>query len=207
MKKYTLLLIALISFSVSNAQTSMANLFDGTTKITFLGLDFTQAKFIGTDGFNDPAKIKTYYLQEWNNKLVEEYDKYNIMAALKAKNYATEVDDLILLNDGYNVEANIINGTHSITEKEVAKSVGKYKLSIKEGIGVSYVVESFSKTADRAYIWVTFIDMKSRKVLYTEKLEGKTSGFGFKNYWLGAIYNVNDSLKSRYKVWKKKFAS
>lgn len=185
----------------------MSNLFDGTTKVTFLGLDFTQAKFIGQDGFNDPAKIKTYYLQEWNNKLVEEYDKYNLMSVLRLKNYSTEVDDLILLNDGYNVEANIINGTYSITEKEVAKSVSRYKLSNTEGMGISYVIESFNKTEEKAVIWVTFIDMKSKKVLYTEKIEGKVSGFGFKNYWLGAIYDVNDTLKSRYKVWKKKFTS
>jgi len=140
MKKLIILLLSCFTLNMVSAQTTMSNLFDGTTKVTFLGLDFTQAKFIGQDGFNDPAKIKTYYLQEWNNKLVEEYDKYNLMSVLRIKNYTTEVDDLILLNDGYNVEANIINGTYSITEKEVAKSVSRYKLSNTEGMGISYVI-------------------------------------------------------------------
>ena len=49
--------------------------------------------------------------------------------------------------------------------------------------------------------------MKSKKVLYTEKLSGKTSGFGFRNYWLGAVSNVNKSVASKYNVWKKKFNS
>lgn len=208
MRKIALLFIVAFITNGVNAQVKMSNLFDGTTKVTFLGLDFTQAKFIGQEGFADPDKIKTYYLQRWNEVLVEEFDKYSLMKALKSKNYATETDALILANDGYNVNANIINGSHTgITEKDVEKAVKKYKISKGEGIGVAYVVESFSKTDDKAFIWVTFIDMKSKKVLYTEKLSGKTSGFGFRNYWLGAVSNVHKSVASRYNVWKKKFNS
>lgn len=202
-----ILLLTAISLNTVIAQNNMSDVFDGETKITFLGLDFTQAKFIGQDGFNDPEKIKTYYLQLWNEMLETEYDKYNIKEQLRAENYTTSVDDMIALNDGYDVKSNILNGTYNISEKDVEKAVKKYKLSSKEGIGVVYVVESFSKTDERAYVWVTFINMKNNKVLYTEKVEAKAGGFGFRNYWLGAVYNVNKTLKSRYRVWKKKFVS
>ena len=186
----------------------MSKVFDGKTKIVFLGLDFTQAKFIGEEGFKDPYKLKTYYLSNWNALLEEEYAKYNLpLNSLKARHYETNTSDLMVLNDEIeDIEDAIINGSHYIDDKDVQKSVRKYKLSDNKGIGVSFVVESFNSSLEKAIIWVTFVNMSNGTLLYTERMEGKAEGFGLRNFWAGSIYDIIEQIRlSRYKVWKRKF--
>ena len=208
MKKVIFIIILLLQIQQTFAQKQMAKVFDGKTKIVFLGLDFTQAKFIGEEGFKDSYKLKTYYLSNWNVLLEEEYTKYNLpLNSLKARHYETNTSDLMVLNDQIeDIEDAIINGSHYIDEKDVQKSVRKYKLSDNKGIGASLVVESFNNSLEKAIVWVTFVNMSNGSFLYTERMEGKANGFGLRNYWAGSIYDIIEQVRlSRYKVWKRKF--
>lgn len=208
MKKILIILSFLFLTQNSFSQKALSKLFDGKTKIVFLGLDFTQAKFIGTDGFKDSYKLKTYYLANWNSLLEDEYTKYNLpLNALKAKHYETNTSGLMVLNDEIdNMEERIINGSHYIDEKTIQKSVRKYIFSDNKGIGVSFVVESFNSSLEKAVIWVTFVNINNGSLLYTERMEGKAEGFGMRNYWAGSIHDVIEQIRiSRYKIWKRKF--
>lgn len=204
--------IAIITIIFSHtilAQKSLGKVFDDDTKIVFLGIDFTQAKFIGEDHFEDSYKLKTYYFSNWNIMLEEEYAKYNLpLIALNAKKFATETSDLILLNDDEikDIDKRIINGSHSIDENDVKKSVKKYPLTQKDGVGVSFVVESLNSMQEKAVIWVTFINLENGNLLYTERMEGIPKGFGLRNYWAGSFYDIIVQIKeARYRVWKRMF--
>ena len=208
MKKFIFIVVLLISFQNLTAQKAMSKLFDNKSKVVFLGLDFTQAKFIGKDGFKDAYKLKTYYLTNWNALLEEEYGKYNLpLIGFKARHYETNTSSLIVLNDEIkDIEKRIINGSHYITDKDIQRSVRKYHLPNDKGIGISFVVESFNKSLEKAVIWVTFINLSNGQMLYTERMEGAAKGFGLRNYWAGSILDIIDQIKtSRYKVWKRKF--
>ena len=188
------------------AQNTMSGVLSGNAKLTFLGLDFTQAKYIGRIGFTDPNAIKNQHMASWNNLIEAEAKKFSLQKAfnLKDDKYATSVEDMVKLNKTVDVEGNITDDAYSITEEQVKKSVSKYSLSQKEGVGLVYVVESLSKTDERLYAWVTFIDMSSKKVLYTEKVDGKAGGIGFRNYWAGGVSKINDAIDSKlYKKWSK----
>lgn len=207
MKRIVSIILILISINTF-AQKGMSKVFDGKTKIVFLGLDFTQARFIGREAFEDSYKLKTYYLTNWNILLEEEYSKYNLpLIALNAKNYLTETSDLILLNDEIeNIEKRIINGTYSLDENDIKKSIKKYPLTQSDGVGVSFVVESFNKPLEKAIVWVTFINLSNGNMLFTERMEGKANGFGLRNYWAGSILDIIEQIKnSRYRVWKRMF--
>jgi hypothetical protein len=68
------------------------------------------------------------------------------------------------------------------------------------------VVESLNKNAEKLVAWVTFIDLATKKVIHTEKVEGKAGGFGFRNYWAGGVYKINQEIdKNLYKKWSKSF--
>lgn len=209
MKKYWIIIALFLSLSVSAfAQKGMSKIFDPKTQLVFLGLDFTQARFIGKDGFKDSYKLKTYYLTNWNTLLEEEYGKYNLpQVALNAKKYKTETSDLILLNDGIqNIEERIINGSYSIDEKIVKKSIKNYDLTLKDGIGIALVVESFNKPLEKAIYWVTFINLSNGNMLYTERMEASANGFGLRNFWAGSVEDLIQQIKiGRYRVWKRKF--
>jgi len=207
MKKIVVIFLIFVSIQ-SYAQKGMSKVFDGKTKIVFLGLDFTQARFIGKDAFEDTYKLKSYYLTNWNILLEEEYAKYNLpLNALNAKNHLTETSDLILLNDEIDdIEARVINGSYSIDENDVKKSIKKYPLTQNDGVGVSFVVESFNKPLEKAVVWVTFINLNNGSLLYTERMEGKANGFGLRNFWAGSILDIIEQIKeSRYRVWKRMF--
>jgi len=65
-----------------------------------------------------------------------------------------------------------------------------------------------SKSAKAMAVWVTMFDPKTRKVLMTERMEGKPGGFGFRNYWSAAIRDVIiDIKKKKYSEWKTKYGS
>lgn len=192
----------------ASAQSPMTGVFNGSTKVTFLGLDFTNAKFVGAAGFTNPDAIQSQFLASWNNLIVAEPKKFSLEDPLRLKGdqYQTKVDDFIKLNEKVNVAANITNESQTLTAAKVEASVSKYKLSEKEGVGVAYVVENLDKTAEKMTVWVTFIDLKTKKVLLTEPVEGKAVGFTFRNYWAGAVANINKAIKSNYfKKWSKTY--
>lgn len=207
-KKLLFISLLFLNIQFGFSQKGMSKLFDGKTKIVFLGLDFSNTRFIGTEGFKDSYKLKTYYLTHLNALLEEEYAKYNLpLNALKAKHYETNTSDMIVLNDDIeNIEERIINGSFYLAEKDIQKIVRKYKLNQNKGIGIVFVVESFNKSLEKAIVWVTFINLNNGQFLYSERMEGNAKGFGFRNYWAGSIYDIIDQIKtSRYKVWKRKW--
>ncbi len=59
-----------------------------------------------------------------------------------------------------------------------------------DGYGLVFIVESYSKTAVKGNIWVTFFHVPTKKVVFTKKMAGKASGFGVRNYWTGAVFDV-----------------
>jgi hypothetical protein len=68
-----------------------------------------------------------------------------------------------------------------------------------------FVVESFSKMNDEGSIWVTFINMDSKEVLFTEHLVGKPGGAGLRNFWAGCVNNVITKMeKKEFEMWRKK---
>ena len=211
MKKLLLIFLLAVT-SNSFAQNTMSDLFGHKTKLVFLGVDFTQAKYIGRVGFTDPEAIKNQHMVSWNNLIELEPKKFSLQKIFGQSNdmYLSKVEDMVNLNKSVDVASNIISDAYSITEDQVKKSVAKYSLSEKSGIGIVYVVESLfkapedSKEKSAMTAWVTFIDLSSKKVLYTEKVVGKAGGFGFKNYWAGAIYQINEEIDSKlYKKWSK----
>lgn len=207
MKKIsTLLFISIFTLQI-NAQTTMNDLFSSKNiPVVFLGLDFAQAHFIGAEGFNDPAKIESYYLQRWNDLIMEEEDKYTLQKALKlGKDYSTNTDDMIKHNTTFSIKGRIQETPYTIDAEKVKAGAQKYELSQKEGIGVVYVVETLNKLRTQATIWVTFIDMSNNNVLHTEKFTSSAGGFGFRNYWLRTVYETNKQVAKKYKTWSKQY--
>lgn len=184
----------------------MSDLFNQRTNLVFLGLDFTQARYIGSIGFADPAAIKDKHIESWNRLLVAEPNKFSLQEPFRysSDKYRTAVDDMVKLNRSVNVAANTMDDPYSFDEAVVKKSVANYSLSGKDGIGVVYVVETLQHFNKIMTVWVTFVDLSSKKVLYTQRLEGKAAGFGFRNFWAGSVAAINKSIASKYyKEWSK----
>lgn len=183
--------------SIVIAQTK-ADIFGGSADITWLGIDFTQAKFIGTaTQFKDAGEItssefRDKYIPGWNQLFLDEPKKYDVAEAVKRAEvkYAMEVTEKA--NNGIkgNFFSNDPNDYKKLDEQKIANLVKNYDFQGKSGIGLIFFIDGMSKSKDEASGWVTFVDMKSKKVLLTEYKTGKAGGFGFKNYWAKSFLNM-----------------
>ncbi|WP_184547701.1 hypothetical protein [Mucilaginibacter sp. FT3.2] len=215
-------LIALSFIIVSTThvfgQQTKGDIFSGSAKITWLGIDFTQTRFIGTasakvfgigkrenNGEVTADEFRDQYTLGWNRLFIDEQKKYDVaeMVHHSAVDYAIDVakssnskgkfDKLYSDNPG---------DFKLLDEAKIAAVVKGYDFLGHDGIGVIFFVGGMNKGMDKAGVWVTFVDMKTKTVLITKYYEGKPGGFGLKNYWAKAFLNVMKDVKSDYNGWK-----
>lgn len=210
MKKF-ILSFAVIVFSFSMFAQSKADVFDANKEITWLGLDFSQLKFIGDAaqwkdaGEVTNSQMRDKYFPGWNALFVNEKSRYKVADAVNRTevNYAIDVTEKAnnsLKGNFFESDGNLYQ---TLTEDKVKGLVKKYDFKGNKGIGMMFFVEGMSKGREAASMWVTFVDMGSKTVLFTKMIEGKSGGFGFRNYWAKTFVNALKEIKSDWKSWSK----
>ncbi|MEO6730754.1 MAG: hypothetical protein ABIN01_06020 [Ferruginibacter sp.] len=205
-------LVAFLSFfngtQQMNAQ-SLKDVFNSSeTTIFYLGVDFTQARLI--DAPENALDIRDRNYPAINDLIVNEPKKYDLAGAFHKSNIDHDLGMVAKRNAKINTEE--IKSTNTsdysrLKEEDINKLVKGFDYGGKKGIGLLFVVEGMSKAKKGATIWVTMIDMSAKKMLMTERVEGKTGmGFGFRNYWANPIRDVIEEIeKKKYKEWKAKY--
>ena len=206
-----LLLVGSMAGVAINAQ-SKADIFDETKTIVWLGLDFTQAKFIGpANQFKDAGEItneqfRDKYAPAWNELFVNEPKKFKVASAVHRTDVDYAIDITEKANSGIKNRDFFTNEGDQykkLDEGKIDGLVKKYDFKGKKGIGLLFFIDGMSKAKEQAGGWVTFVDMASKKVLLTSYLTGKAGGFGFRNYWAKAFNEILKEVDDNYKSWKK----
>ena len=218
MKKFLFSFFALAMTLQVFAQ-SKSDIFNGDVDITFLGLDFSQAKFVGNAAqWGDAGEItnnamREKYIPAWNDMFVNSKEQKNFKIADAVNRmdvyYATEIaekaNSAITKKEFF---AESMSEYPKLDESKVSALVKKYNFMGKSGLGMIFFVEGMRKGEEKgdpsyATVWVTFVDMGSKSVLMTKRVEGKAGGFGFRNFWAGAWKNVLKEMKQDWSDWKK----
>jgi hypothetical protein len=98
-----------------------------------------------------------------------------------------------------------VDKPHEISESDVAAVVSDYTSGdYSDGVGLVFVVENFNKLKQEATVWVAFFDISTHELIQTKRFSAGPRGFGFRNYWAGAIYSVIEQIREDYKAWAKK---
>lgn len=210
MKKIILSAIVLLIAITTKAQDASAVF--SATEIVWYGLDFTKAHFVGQfdQGFGAlPATgydMKKKWIPEWNALIAKEPQNFNLKKAFKKDEVYYDLNPLATVNQKINTESCMSYNTASIDEKEIAEMVKNYPAGDKkEGVGLVFIVENFDKGMEMATVYVTFFDIKTKKILLTEKMQGKAIGVGMRNYWAGTIKNILKQIgETEYANWKKR---
>jgi hypothetical protein len=190
------------------AQTAKEIFTSSEIPVTYLGIDFTQAKLIGDAGA-DAIDIKNRYFSSINQVVINEPKKFELTKAFQKSNISSDLSFVEARNS--KVDADKIKSSNTADDSRlnagsIEKIVKEYNFSGKKGVGLLFIMESMNKTAENGSMYVTFIDMPARKVLFTERLTGKAGGFGFRNYWVKPVHEVLDKIEhSKYKEWKSKY--
>ncbi|HUM53456.1 MAG TPA: hypothetical protein PK431_16680 [Chitinophagales bacterium] len=214
MKKQTLLLLIIFFLAInvkkSTAQ-STVDVFSDNVPITYVGVDFTHARYYG-NGEPFDGNVFTPLAKRINNLIITEYDKYNIEKAVK-KEVRLKIDVTDALNetvDGNKMLVEKAEEKDDLSEEKVAQIISNYDLKgyEKNGVGMVFVVDLLDKNAVNASMWVTFFSLSTKKVIFTEQLAGEAGGFGLRNYWARPFAEVIGSIKSKeWKKWKSKYGA
>ena len=179
--------------------------------VTFMGVDFSDARYYGPTLTVDQKEMKDLFTKI-NDLLVREASKYDIAKALHRKNqvlYATNIAE----SANQKVDPCTIvvpsDAPHraSFTPQTVEGMLTHYTYPADaSGVGVVFVVEDIIKNKEEEIFWVTFVDLATKKMLYTEKMSGSGYGFGFRNHWAHPLNSGIKTMKAHYGKWKKRFA-
>jgi hypothetical protein len=207
-KRPLLFAAAMLAAMCSFAQTK-SDVFKPDVEVTWLGLDFSSTKLIGDrEKFGSESDVRRL-LEAWNQLILTEFEKFDIAKAIKRSKVERSID----VTNEHNAEVDVLSmftddeKAHlHLNPNDVEELVGRYDFKGKTGLGLMFVVESFNRFAEEGSIYVTFVNMGSKEVLFTERLVGEPKGFGMRNYWAGCIYQVINKIgKKEFEMWRKKY--
>ncbi len=204
MKKiFQVLMLALPLVAMNNlmAQSRLAK----DAPITYLGVDFTGVRVIN-EASTTAADVKARHFAGINQLLLNEPKKFDWAGALGTSNITNDLSLVTARNekvDEKTLFSTKLEDEKRLSEADIAKMVSQYNFSGKKGTGLIVFMESMSKTSENGSMWVTFVDMDTKKVLLTERMAGKAQGFGFRNYYSYTIYKViQDIKKNKIAGWR-----
>lgn len=210
MKHLTLPLVALmLTVTTVTAQTAK-DVFDRSVKLTYLGIDFTKAKIVG-DAALKTDDIPEVHYASINQKIVNEPKKYTIAEAFNRSEVSTDIGPVNKRNakvDPDEIKSDNSDDYQALTPEAVKTLVSGFDFNGKTGLGLLLVMEGFNKTKKQISAYVTLVDMKAKKVLFTERMEGSLGGrfgvaWGFANLYLTGVKEIIDDIeKKKYKEWK-----
>jgi hypothetical protein len=198
-------LIVFPCFIKAQSPSTKAFFNSDTISAVYLGIDFTLAKLINDEASNATV-IQSQQFNGINDLIANENKKYDVQDAYHRTNWTIDLKETENRNQKANPEqlksANDADLTR-LNPGDIDKLVQSFNYGSHKGYGVLLIVEGMDKTKKLATIWFTLINMDAKKVLVTQRVEGKLgSGFGFRNYWASAIKNAISQAKKDYKQWQ-----
>jgi hypothetical protein len=210
-KNYWLIAIVFFGITTSAASQTLKEVLNSQeVPLFYLGIDYTLARVLD-DASASSADIRDRHYPAINDLIVNESKKFDLTGAFHKAKIDHDLGLVAKRNAQINTEEIISTNSadyNRLKEDDITKLVKGFNFADKKGTGLLFIVEAMSKGKKGAAIWVTFIDMGTKKVLMTERMEGKPTGFGFRNYWAYPIYDILNSIeKKKYKEWQLKYGS
>ena len=195
MKKILLMLALVLCFnSFAYAQAPEKVLSEKS--IVWFGLDFSKIKLINSDA--DPDKVINRFFKSWNNLIIKEQKKYNIKKAFRKNSMKVDLETVKKRNKLPDPDALIVYDEYKLKEADIKAVIKKYGSSHEKGMGLVFIMESFDKEEEEGCMWITFFDIATKNVLFTQRMCGESGGIGFRNYWARTIYNVLKEAENNF---------
>lgn len=207
----TIYLIATLLFSfICNSQTSDDLFKSSSTKVTWLGIDFSHLKLIGDISAKQrlaltPDTIKNKYFPAWNQLIITEHRKYDIPNMFRLRSVAKNIEKITQVNAETDTEEMIDTENPDYTFEYIQEFLEKTNFEL-EGIGFLLIAESFDETKEIGrYIFVAINLNDNNSILIYKRITGEPGGVTFRNYWSKTYFEVILKITEElYPKWKKK---
>lgn len=168
--------------------------------VTWVGIDYTYARMIGTGDFNEPDAIFPGYLDKWNQLWIEEIVP-ELVSTLRAE--VTVDDDAVMARNQTATSRQIERrdaGQSVLTETTIttdllSASVRGYALRATSGDALVLVVDRYVKLQEQGCAWVVWFDAGTRQLRAANRYCKEASGFGFRNYWFHPLKELLPEIK------------
>ena len=218
LRVFSIIFAVYLSTSLCYSQTAV-DVVSPSKSILWMGIDYSQVKLYGSFAQvlkpgrpiveKDAEEIRDVYFPAWNQLILYESKRYNLERALRRKEIVSDLTMMDVRNSDAELMIMFPRKHSTLSPEEISKIIQSYEMMVidrTKGIALVFIVESMSKDTEKAIIHVTFFDIATKKVLITERMIGRASGLGFKNYWARPFYEVIKRIyESKYKVWKFKY--
>ncbi len=203
-----------LGISTQSFSQSIKDFFNNNSiQLTYLGIDYYKNKLINDPGSNE-NDIKNRLYASMNDVVVNEMDKnYKIGSAFnRSGNISVDIAAVTARNE--KIKANDINSSNEadfnrLSEADIAAEVKAIGIKSSDGVGLVFIMEGMKKEEKKSYgaVWVTLVDLKTKKVLMTERMEQEAAGFGFRNFWVSIVKkSLVEIDKKKYKAWKNQYS-
>ena len=208
-------LIAVFSFSffiIASLQAQSVNdVFDRKSKLVFLGMDFTKVKIIG-EPLSKTNEIVDKQFTLINQKFVNERKKFDLNRVFNKPTLSTAIGMVNKRNEAIDPDMLLSEDSDDyqhLEPKDIEGLVKNFDFDGKTGTGLLFVVEGYNKTMKEISVYVTYVNMDNKSVIFTERATGKLgAGFTYANYWLSGFKSLMDNIeKTEFKNWRSKYKS
>jgi hypothetical protein len=210
-QKVLIIIIILITVQTTgNAQKTEDIFRHSGDDIVWLGLDFTQVRLVGDLGTVSRGELIPLF-DDINRLVISESSKFNFEAALRRDKIPYDIEIATKLNSDIDPGKAIAYASSDeqgrLNAETISVLVKQYKIEKPEGIGLIFFMETLDKVSEKGTMWVTFINLPDRNVLFTERMTGTAGGISFRNHWSRTVYEVIDEIRStKYIEWKYRYA-
>lgn len=175
-------------------------------EITWFGLDFTKAKFVGDFGKpeNTGAIIKEANFRSWNDLMINEAEKFDLKKKFKKEKVYYKFDKVNSFNDAVNPDSIKLNADVNVPPLSIPiiKDIAaKYANPSSTGVGVVFVIEVFNKVKNIGVVDVVFFNNSNGEVLLCQRTKHQPGGFGVRNYWAKTIYGTIQEVGYSWDKW------
>lgn len=166
-------------------------------EITWIGIDFSQAKFT-KNGFDFPIEILQHFFLEWNTLIISDQKKYDIRLSFRKPMLNYDLSLVKKLNKTVKSSKlidNYINLSDVYNEEYIIEYVKSLDVPCHTKFDLLFIVESFDMNSKTGAVWVVVLQSELKVPVLCEKFLKPPGGIGTRNYWARVFYNLLFDIK------------
>lgn len=178
----------------SNANQN-ANVPSSNAEVIMYGVDYSKVLVIGA---HETPEVLARTFAEVNATFKSEPNRFNF-SKLSSKKVAlnTEPTDLLINTINWN---ECLSGYEKDENYSIEDMVAKYNLPQTDGMGMVIIAWVLNLEKSRCRYELVYFDIRTRKILFHEKIDTKSKGINLRNGWTNSIYEIIDNKRLRFKI-------
>lgn len=167
MKKLIALYLLLVSFS-GMAQFISRDITNDEYPFTWLGLDFSEARFIKSLSHPIDAEAVSEALPSWNSKVISNRKKFPLEESFHRNTITRNTVQTDKVNATVDISGRVTEDLYLLYTDDIRTAFEKYDLTgLEPGIAMSYMVEAIDVNRREFSGYMVAIDVPQKRIIKT----------------------------------------